>query len=434
MSQVKRIIILSLFIILVTGLGFSQTHYGVKQTSNVNWLLLTPTTSSYSGDSNTQIASLEKVTFTHMPLDDEAYDYIRPLGNLNPPYHTFPTDHIYFGLKNETYNIYAPAKGIITQINNWTAERGGAYQDYSLQIKHSLTFKSYFHHMSGLADWILEKVGEVTEFTPVFIPVEAGQVIGWAEKQPGGSQCLDWGAIDDKITLSFIHPETYFRGVVHGDVNVHAVCPLDYLEESLREKAYQKVIRLDEPRGGKIDYDLLGRASGNWFLEGSPSGIWNNSALLALVYHVHNASQMVVSVGGNVLAPLPIGVFNATGPDFRGVSAESGKTIYHLVGDFPESVKGQNYTLVVQVVGDERIRVEAFTGHQGEVNFTENAVFYCRTGPYAPLYFERLITLSLAILNQHSTSFKAALIVLGAAGGVAVLLALTFVLLKKGHQ
>ncbi|MEM2958096.1 MAG: hypothetical protein QW261_07395 [Candidatus Jordarchaeaceae archaeon] len=428
MSQVKRIFILSLFVILIIGLSFSQTYCGVKQTSNVDWLLFTSITSSYSGDANTQITSLGKFTFTHMPLDDDAYDYIRPLGNLNPPGHTFPTDHIYFGLKNGTYNVYAPARGVITQINNWTRE-GGAYQDYSIHIKHSLTFKSYFHHVSGLADWILEKVGEVTEFTPVFIPVEAGQVIGWAAQQPGGSVCLDWGAIDDKVTLSFIHPETY----TWGDVNVHTVCPLDYLEESLKESAYQKVFRVGEPRGGKIDYDLLGRASGNWFLEGSQSGIWNNSALLALVYYVHNASQMVVSVGGNVLAPLPIGVFNATGPDFREVSAESGKTIYHLVGEYPDSVRGQNYTLAVQVVGDERIRVEAFAGHQEEVNFTENAVFYCRTGFYIPPYFERSITLILVTLNQLSTSSQTTLIVLSLIGGVATfIVALTFVLLKKG--
>nr|MDO8063778.1 hypothetical protein [Candidatus Freyrarchaeum guaymaensis] len=42
------------------------------------------------------------VTFTYIPLEDEAYSEIIPLGHLNPPRHTFPSDHVYFVLVNET--------------------------------------------------------------------------------------------------------------------------------------------------------------------------------------------------------------------------------------------------------------------------------------------------------------------------------------------
>ncbi len=85
----------------------------------------------------------------------------------------------------------------------------------------------------------------------------------------------------------------------------------------------------------------------------------------------------------------------------------------------------------MQVVGDERIKVEAFKGHQEEVNFTENAVFHSRTGPYIPPLFERFITIILIILNQISTSSQT-LIVLGVSGGVAAfIVALTFPLIKK---
>ena len=141
---------------------------------------------------------------------------------------------------------------------------------------------------------------------------------------------------------------------------------------------------------------------------------------------------MVVSVGGNVLAPLPIGVFNATGPDFTQVSIESGKVTYHLVGADPQT-EDKKYTLVVQVVGDERIKVEAFEGHQEEVDFTDKAVFYNRTGPFGSQNSEK-IPVSLAILSQLSASSQQTiLLVLGIPSGAGAFLIaiLTLKLYKK---
>ncbi len=180
------------------------------------------------------------------------------------------------------------------------------------------------------------------EKVEVSIPVRAGEVLGVARVRPGQC-CLDWGVVDYGVTLGFIHPETYPPSMAH------AVCPLDYLREDLRERAYQKVRRVDEPRGGKIDYDLPGRLSGNWFLEGGEPGVWNWSRHLAFVYHTFNASQPVVSVGGNALSPLPTGLYNASGPDPASVTVESGVVTYYLTyvaGEAePEDV---NFTLIVQ--------------------------------------------------------------------------------------
>jgi len=421
MSPGKKIIVVAIIVILLAGFGFSQINYNLKQQINADLLLFKTTANSYTMDANIPV-SQGKFTFTHIPLEDDAYDSIVPLGNLNPPSHTFPTDHIYFVLKDGTHDVVAPANGAIICIWNKTRE-GETYQDYFLLIRHTPTIYSTLDHIVGLADWILEKAGKITGFTQVNIPVEAGQVVGRAEKQPERAW-FDWGAMDYDVTLNFIHPETYGY-----EVSVHAVCPLDYLEESLREEAYQKVNRVGEPRSGKIDYDLPGRLSGNWFLEGSQPGVWNYSTQLALVYYVYNASQMVVSVGGDVLAPLPIGVFNATGPDFTEVSIESGKVIYHLVGIYPETVRDKDYTLVVQVVGDERIKVEAFEGHQEEVNFTDKAVFYNRIGPFGSPNSQIIIILGLAILNQLSASSEqTVLLIFGIVGGAAAVFITTIIL------
>ncbi|MHA1431871.1 MAG: hypothetical protein ACTSRV_15990 [Candidatus Freyarchaeota archaeon] len=443
MLRGKRILVVVIGIFLI-GLGFGQVGCAGGYPSHFGWVHFLPTVGGYApaGKADTPISSKEAVTFTYVPLEDDSYDYIIPLGNVGPPGHTFPSDHIYFVLKDGSYPVVAPASGVITEIVNWT-QSDWSYQDYELHIKHTDTFETYFYHMSGIADWILSITGEIESESQITvnIPVAAGQEVGRAEKQPGGSVCLDWGAINYEITLNFIHPETYGEGV-----NVHTVCPLDYLNESLKQQAYAKVWRTGDPPGGKIDYDLPGRLSGNWFIEGSPPGIWDGSTQLAFVYYVHNASQMIVSVGGNALAPLPIGVFNATGPDFGSVSADNGTVTYHLVGEYPDNIKGQIYTLIVQVVGEERIRVEAFEGYQEGKSFTDKAVYYNRIGPYGPDgpdgpdgpgedYGETFI-LDLAILNQlTSYSQQRSLIVFGVAGGVIAVLAaaLTLVMFRGRH-
>ncbi len=431
MSWRRQIAIVVIMSILLAGLTLTQIAYEAKQPSNISWLPSTSTIRSYTSpkEANTPPISLEAVTFTHTPLENDAYNYIIALGNVATPSHTFPSDHIYFVLEDGSYDVVAPASGTITSITNWT-QSDWSYQDYALTIKHTNTFESYFYHLSGIADWILEKTGNIPFRAAVNIPVSGGQVIGRAQIQPGGSVCLDWGVANYEVTLNFIHPETY------GEYyNVHAVCPLDYLEEGLKESVYQKVNRIGEPRGGKIDYDLLGRLSGNWFLEGSTPGKWNWSTHLAFVYSVYNASQMIVAVGSNVLAPLPMGEYNATGPDFREVSADNGIVTYHLVGI--NSVEGQVYTLIAQVVGDERIKVETFEGYQEGKNFTEKALFYTRTGPGVSdeLNVAIIDMLVLIILNQSPQYSQRIPIILEVAGGAAAILVviLGFVLWKKRH-
>ena len=61
----------------------------------------------------------DSMSCTVSPLDPSAIKYIIALGNLNPPQHTFPSDHIYLfhydpdsGVPHDTtqcYNVYARA-------------------------------------------------------------------------------------------------------------------------------------------------------------------------------------------------------------------------------------------------------------------------------------------------------------------------------------
>src|SRR5271167_2206131 len=66
------------------------------------------------------------ITFTVSPLNIDNAVWYAPLGNLNPPGHTFPSDHggFYYvdpgnpdpNKYNVSYQVFAPADGFISQV------------------------------------------------------------------------------------------------------------------------------------------------------------------------------------------------------------------------------------------------------------------------------------------------------------------------------
>ncbi len=329
------------------------------------------------------------ITFTYSPLEENLIDSITPLGNLNPPGHTFPTDHIYLNLSEGQdappyAMIRAPADGIITGIELGVYDRpdgGGTYEDYALDFTYTSTFKGYFYHLNGLDQSILQEAGTLNTdgYTDVHIPVEAGDVLGKIEWiQPYGYG-MDWGVIDYDVTLGFTNSDRY-EDPCHPPL--HSVCPLDYCAEPLKTSLYEKVGRTAEPRGGKIDFDQPGKLVGNWFAEGidesDPLGDWSNH--LAFVYNLYDPTQIKISIGGNLSIT---GLYSVVGnfPDPADVSIETGKVCYQLQGTPMESGGGQQEgVLIAQVVDTNRIKVDTIEGVQAssDPDFTENAKYYIR--------------------------------------------------------
>ncbi len=95
------------------------------------------------------------ITYSVSPLSLDAFSSIMPLGNLNPPSHTFPSNHIYFVLNPGVWEIRAPADGIITGLRSETSN------DYNIYIAHTSTFETQFRHVEKLADWILNQTGQL---------------------------------------------------------------------------------------------------------------------------------------------------------------------------------------------------------------------------------------------------------------------------------
>jgi len=335
------------------------------------------------------------VTFTHFPIPENEIEWIIPIGNVNPPEHPIPTDHMYYlgiygknvpqGTIPGPHEVRAPADGVIRWINwaeGYNNITGMTFDDYMVIILHSNTFMTVLGHVYDLDNHILQQAGKLKkgdygDYQPVWIPVKAGEVIG---RVTGG----DFGAYDKTVTLNFIHPERY-KGAGTSIFYLHAVNPLDYFEENLGEYLYQKVQRVGEPRGGKIDYDIPGRLIGNWFLDPWKEGYWvRGFGLLSFAPSVYDSSKIAIGFGRGLGVPENL-IFNTydevEGPDPATVSVQSGPVVYHLTARIWKEHTGWenvNLTILVQMVSDEKIKIEAFAGRIENPSFTSNAKYYAR--------------------------------------------------------
>ena len=312
------------------------------------------------------------VTFTHSPMDLDDVLYIQPLGNLNPPGHTYPSDHIgfYFADPNQTYPIYAHATSTIIRIYKRTASNASGY-DYKLTFRHTSKISSYLDHVV-LSEAMLAAAGNLHEGSnEVSIAVTAGQTLGTAGGPPGDLKGMDLGVMDTSSSLpGFIHPERYYDGTRY------CRAPLSYYPEPLRSSLYALVRCDGENKDGKIDYDVLGRLVGTWFSEGAGMDEWERQ--LSFVYEPQHPAQVRVSMGGE-LGLCEVFSIPDSAPRPAEVSEATGKVAYQLRYPYFNSNQPAAGLLIVQVTGPETIKVELFVGSQAtDAEFTAAARTYIR--------------------------------------------------------
>jgi hypothetical protein len=295
-----------------------------------------------------------RVAFTHAPVAESQIESITPLGNLNPPDHLVPTDHIYMLLKRpkEPTPVFAPAGGSVAWI--WHQPP----YDPKITIRVTAKLRYYLAHVT-LAPGL--KPGD---------HVVAGQNLGVTS---GNSAALDLGVIDESVRLTgFANPARYPTDTLH------CAPPLRFFAEPLRSRLYSKVRREGPDKDGRIDLDVPGRLAGNWFLEGLPpadsSGPTGWPKSLSFARDVHRPSEVRIAIGGQ-LALAGLFAVAADAPDPADVSPESGKVAFKLF-----DVRAQNApagTLLVEMLDRHRIRIEAFP-RSDAVNFTPAALAYVR--------------------------------------------------------
>ncbi len=326
---------------------------------------------------------LEAATFTVSPIDLSNVRGSIPLGNLNPPGHTFPTDHIYFSFADAStypppYEVRAVADGEIIWIlyhrQEWNPESGhtGTFNDYKVVFRHTPTLQSYFGHVAEFTPEILHAVGTLQEGgNTIHLKVKAGDLIGYTGGRPRAIYAFDFGVVDASITLKgFINPSRY------PEDTLHCASPFDYFAEPLKAQLLAKNPRTLEPRGGKIDFDIDGRLVGNWFLENTTDN-YEWSRHLAFVYDNLHPTEIRVAIGG-ILALSP-GVYGVRGnaPDPKSVDGSTGRVKYELVNARDGQSRG---ILLVQVRDERTIQVEVFPDKSPDdvFDFTANAKIYVR--------------------------------------------------------
>ena len=205
------------------------------------------------------------VKFINSPMNTEDVKYLIPYG-LVIGGHVTPIDHMYFEPKDRSlgpdiYPVRAIQDGVIFNIEkreiNVDTNTDKKFPDWRLDIAHTCTFGSYFDLITSVIPEI-EQAYKSKNNSRILVKIKAGQIIGYI-----GGQTLDFGVYDYSYTLpGFINPKAYYD---LEPWKVHTVDPFQYFPEPIKDELLAKMIRKAEPRAGKIDYDVDGTLSGNWF-------------------------------------------------------------------------------------------------------------------------------------------------------------------------
>jgi hypothetical protein len=318
-------------------------------------------TGNTTGPSSTNSSTITRPTgafaFRTSAIDPAFIEFIAPLGNLNPPGHTLPTDHIYFyhRLNNPSSPprvVVAPADGTIqTIINN------GSSTERKLLIAAAAPYTYYLDHV--VPDATIREGLTLT----------AGQRVGVTGTE---AYALDLGVFSDAVNVPFANPARYTPESLHGDA------PLKYFAEPNRSQLYGLVRRSSGDRDGTFNYDIPGRLSGNWFWEQLPIAQTQNSSNwslhLSFAYDNFDPASLRIASGGFlgfVAAP-------AVAPgtlEPRDVSPDTGKVVYRLLFGGGTNVTG---VMIVQMLDANRIRIEYQSGDRTTADFTANARIYVR--------------------------------------------------------
>jgi hypothetical protein len=304
------------------------------------------------------------------PLATSTIYAVSPLGALAPPGHVLPTDHIYISFVdpwsgNQQNNdcskrpVYAAGPG--TVMFTLVTEVQG---DTKVMVMMTKTFIYYYDHVLLLSNI---KVGS---------KVAAGEQIGTTT---GRCPSIDLGVIDlDVNPGGFVNPSRY------GDYGAHPASPLKYFTASLRTFYLDHVRIFDgvpADRYGRTDFGIRGKLSGDWFhasLASSPASVINSQEgwikTLSFAKDWYQGAPRI-SIGGTITTPGVLAVA-AGDPDFASVSVASGVVAFEgakVIGNI-----GPGWVLV-QMLTDERIRVEYFGGAASRpASFTSAAQEYVR--------------------------------------------------------
>ncbi len=310
--------------------------------------------------------------YTVFPVDlGEVYD-ISPLGNLGPPGHTTPTEHMYIHLhaqksSSQIYDLKAPGEIYIYEISSDPDDIDPSRTEYVIRFGLCKDVHGYFDHVKEISDDLKNTIestpcqtfseGSHDACTKHFVKkVDAGEVIGGVGHLQGN---FDFGTLDYRAKNDFVNPSRYGdpqQTGLYRPRSLYVKCPLDYYNEPAKSQLFSKVGGSNDPKCGKVMQDVAGTLQGNWF-NGDAKIYSSWEKHLAFVYDNYDPSKAVISVGGTftdaskwVFTPTT----GTTNRKFDQVIPDG--TVYCYTGE------GKSSRIVVQMISETELKIERQDG------------------------------------------------------------------------
>lgn len=209
------------------------------------------------------------IIFTHsvVPLDQigPTIPYGMVVGD-----HVTPIDHAYITLKvankpeasrieADYQPVMSPADGTIISVSGL----GNSPTSHRVVIDHGCGVYTVYMVLNRFAG-VLEKYQALTDSGQVINPklkIKAGETFGLQRDNP-----IDFNVWDGASWLSgFANPGAYITG---DTWKPYTVDYLPFFTQEIRSVMESQLQRTSAPRIGKIDFDTMGGAAGNWYLKG----------------------------------------------------------------------------------------------------------------------------------------------------------------------
>jgi hypothetical protein len=335
------------------------------------------TTANTTETSPSQLAECSGQLFTVSPIEIDKIYSLTPLGSINPPGHTFPTEHMYFHISygGETTDISplrSPGDIYITSISSSNDGIAGNRTEYSIHFALCEDVYGYYNHVKELSDelltlfenaecasWSVREGGFCTK--ELFHFVTAGTVIGGVGHLQGN---FDLGVYDYRTQLAFANVPRYTSRTPY------IVCPLEYYDDVTKDQLYNKIERTEEPRCGEVMQDVPGTLQGNWFHEDTILDVdWETN--LAFVHDNIDTSKAIISVGGKFME----------GSKWIFIEETSGSVNRKFNDVTPDGLycydEGHSGRIIVQLMSETELQIEYQDGDcTGGFTFTNPTTYY----------------------------------------------------------
>jgi hypothetical protein len=194
-------------------------------------------------------------------------------------------------------------------------------------------------------------------------------------------------AFDFGLTNYGIQDHTFINQARYNQLQhyIHAQSPVAQYAEPVRSQLIQRVNTQGDPLG-RLVFDVAGTASGNWFLEGTPlNQTFTPAYAHAQMYLGPLQERPDISILSNeagwFTSLLDIGIVDPAAPAWQQITPASGRVwlrLWQVTRDAGPDYDAPRGGVLVEVLPDERLRIEYFPTHSTQTAFTSAARLYER--------------------------------------------------------